>query len=152
MTDVLRLGQKVPSASESRTCGPIAGRISRDSDRFAKELVRYGGSGRVVFKDEERTGADMRMTPRLARRVSVLAVLVAAEWPGVTLRVVEAWDENGEHHDLSLHYEGRAVDITTSDRDASKLGRLGQLAVIAGFDWVYYENAAHVHASVKKEP
>ena len=148
---VLKLHQKVPNASESAAVGTIIARISRNSERFNKELVRYSNPD-IVVKDEEKTGADYYATPKLVACLSTLATKVKAEWGGaVKLRVTEAWDENIEHHPTSTHYEGRAADLTTFPIDPTKLGRLGQLAVESGFGWVFYENNAHIHVSVKRE-
>jgi len=123
-----------------------AGRISRNSEGF-KRLVR-GDPTELVFKDEEGTGADLVMSPRLRDRLMRLSELVETEWPGTRVRITEAWDEQNEHGLGSLHYAGRAADITTSELGSSRLSRLAGLAIAAGFDWVYYEGS-HVHVSVK---
>ncbi|WP_080055297.1 hypothetical protein [Spirosoma aerolatum] len=148
----LTLGQKVPDRAEkdSLASGPFNKAILRGTPEFAT-LVENKNE-KVVFKNEEGDGSDRMMTPVLKTHVDRLADLVRSEWgAGVSLRVTEAWDDTGEHSSShSLHYEGRAVDLTTSDLDKSKLGRLGRLAVDAGFNWVYYENLLHIHASVTK--
>ncbi len=144
----LRLGQHIPDVPETEASGALTHPIERHTAGFSR-LVRCGDH-HILFKDEEKTGADRMMTPRLRSRLERLSRLVREHWKGVDLRVTEAWDENHEHGPRSLHYAGRAADLTTSDLDPGKLGTLARLAVEAGFDWVFYEDESHVHASVRR--
>src|SRR5262245_21932133 len=117
----LELGGGVQRKTEQEAIGQVSVRVSRSMPDY-RQLLR-NRSAEIVFKDEESTGADRMMTARLERRLMALNRLVQREWDGLSVRVTEAWDENGEHGPSSAHYEGRAADLTTSDIDPSKLGR-----------------------------
>jgi len=84
------------------------------------------------------------------------------------LVVHEAWDEptsvnpQGEHGNVSLHYEGRAAILSVSSKinDSSSLSdnnpslskRLESLAVCSGFPYVSVEKDRNlVHVAVKDE-
>ncbi len=144
----LTQGQRVPNTSEIEATGAMGERVRRGSRSFSR--LQSCRDCPLRFKDEEGNDSDRMMTPRLRTSLVRLAALVKQTWPKLELRVTEAWDEDREHGSESLHYEGRAADLTTSDQDQAKLGRLAALAVAAKFDWVLYEDESHVHASVRR--
>jgi hypothetical protein len=76
--EILRVGEHRPETSESTTVGAIEARVTRGSPGFER-LVRNDDPD-IVFKDEERTGADRMMTPRLRSALRRLDERVRRQW------------------------------------------------------------------------
>jgi hypothetical protein len=170
--------QTWPTRSEDDAAGltPVDDRMERHvAFSLLSDFRLAPAFAGVDFKNEEvvNTGAfradqrnhqdeDFLMDPNAAAALTALVALVEREWrdpftgeAAVRVRVTEAYDSLIEHSSTSTHYQGRALDLTTSPVPAADgptrrhwYGRLSRLAVCAGFDWVFFENAAHVHASV----
>jgi len=158
----LALGQFI-SASGSYTetepvaSGRMACRIERGSCAYDQLVglvdptIRYKREETPPFDTE-----DILLHPAMVAPLARLNELIQAEWGGLTqLRITDAYDSRLDHDPpqtaanraYSLHYEGRAVDLTTFPVDWDKYGRLCILAHCAGFDWVLNEGS-HCHASV----
>ena len=99
------------------------------------------------------------MHPSMLLPLYRLSTLVIEEWGGEShLRVTDAYDSLLEHdlgqQDLglkySLHFEGRAIDLTLWPIEREKYSRLCALAHCAGFDWVHNEGD-HCHAAIEAE-
>jgi hypothetical protein len=132
--------------------------IKRDSCAYDLLVGKVDPS--IIYKKEETApydGEDLLVHPAMVQPLTRLNGLVQAEWGGVVkLRVTDAYDSLLSHDPLgfepaqrySLHYEGRAVDLTTSPVDRSLYPRLCAMAICAGFDWVHNETT-HCHASVQ---
>ncbi|HKZ55196.1 MAG TPA: hypothetical protein VJ123_06930 [Anaerolineales bacterium] len=139
---------KWPSASETANSGAITGRIGYPSWDFYG-LLKYTAFPRVIYKDEEGTPfPDHYLQDPLIQ--PLLNLQQMAEQEGMLIRITEAWDIQGEHAQNSLHYEGRAMDITPSlpPADPQRISRLAHLATLAGFNWVFNE-VDHVHVSAR---
>ncbi len=135
-------------------------RIARDSCTYRFLVGNLDPT--IVFKREEDPPyheEDILMHPAMLLPLYHLNELVKTEWGGeVKLRVTDAYDSLLEHdlnqpaenRKISLHFEGRAVDLTTWPVDPGRYGRLCALAHCAGFDWVHNEGD-HCHASINVE-
>ncbi len=138
--------------------GPMVCRIERNSCTY--DLMVGNLEPSIVFKQEEvwpYNVEDVVMHPAMIQPLSHLNQLVQIEWKGsIQLRVTDAYDSLLEHdlnqtdpsRKYSLHFEGRAIDLTTWPVDRLLYDRLCALAHCAGFTWVHNEGS-HCHASIK---
>lgn len=143
-----RAGSKMPGAGEGATSTSIS-MVDFDPEW---DLVQVDDA-RVWWEsdnDKGDTENDHQVHWAMEEPLRRLIELVSKE--GGTLKVQDSYRDEGVHASLSLHKQGRAVDLTC---DELGLERLAALSWAAGFDWVYYEapkrGGHHVHASVRPE-
>ncbi len=137
--------------------GRMICQIERESCAYYKMVGLLDPT--IIFKQEETppfNTEDILLHPAMLAPLSRLSQMVLAEWAGVyQLRVTDTYDSLLEHdleqdnpeQKYSLHFEGRATDLTLWPVDPSRYGRLCALAHCAGFDWVHHEGD-HCHASI----
>ncbi len=168
-----------PDKFPRRSCMPdmkeseASGAVSNSLFSPGRDLV-YVDDPRVWWEsdfdgdadDEDDHSMHYAIVPAFRRLVELVAMSNA------TLRVQEAYRPANIHSALSLHKEGRALDLTcpdldpaapkTSPRDGKQvlpsqvsLEILAKLCWAAGFDWVYYEvpksSGAHLHVSARRD-
>ena len=143
----------LPRGKEIYASGPI------DLTTFnpTNDLVRFVDN-RVWFESDNRRRADDADDHVIHKAVEVpLKRLVnLLEKKGGKLKIHDAYraaDKNRIHLNISLHCEGRAVDLTC---EKVSLGDLAKLAWQSGFDFVLYEvpkkSGVHLHCSMKRSP
>jgi len=146
--------------TQTEAAGPMLCRI--EPGTCAYHLMVGELDPTIVFKREEEPPydhEDILMHPAMLLPLWRLNELVTEEWGGqIRLRVTDAYDSLLEH-DLgqpdenrknSLHFEGRAIDLTTWPIEPNRYSRLCSLAHCAGFDWVHNEGD-HCHAAINAE-
>ena len=146
--------------SQTEAAGPMICRIERNSCAYYQLVGNL--DPKIIFKREEEPPydkEDILMHPAMLLPLYRLSALVLDEWDGaVHLRITDAYDSLLEHdlnqpdenRKISLHFEGRAIDLTTWPVEPGYYSRLCMLAHCAGFDWVHNE-ASHCHAAIRVE-
>lgn len=146
--------------TQTTAAGPMVCRIERNSCAYYQLVGNLEPS--IIFKREETSPyneEDILMHPAMLLPLHRLNEMVHQEWDGeVQLRVTDSYDSLLEHdldqldenRKVSLHFEGRAIDLTTWPIDPARYGRLCVLAHCAGFNWVHNEGT-HCHAAIRAE-
>jgi Hedgehog amino-terminal signalling domain len=130
--------------------------------RDASDVIGTRFSAATCFPTGSRRVADEAkyMTAEALDALQRAQVALRAVLPSYDVWVNAAFDSSGGCHGPiregrrgSFHYYGAALDLSLYDgkkvvTDAALLGQLPALLVRSGFTWVWYEDGAHVHASI----
>jgi len=148
LPEAFPLGKYMPNRREPDVCGAF------DPDRFSpgRDLVYVDDVRAWWESDNDKNDDECDHTVHAALRPALERLIGLAAQRGAVLKIQDAYRPIGIHHPLSLHREGRAIDVTCDD---IAMEELAALAWAAGFDWVLHErgnraNGPHIHASVAR--
>lgn len=143
----------MPRGKESLNVGAIDLKTfneKRDLVRFEDKRVWFNSDAKMREDKEDDHLIHRSMEVPLKRLVNLV------EKKKGKLKIHDAYrhtDKNTIHTTVSLHCEGRAIDLTVENISLSELAKLTWQA---GFDFVLYEkprrSGEHIHASVKRQP
>lgn len=142
-------GTHLPPIRELFVCGGI-------------DLVNFSPSNELIRIDDDRvwwqSDNDVGATEddhiiHISVETPLRRLIELVHKCGGKLKVHDAYSLKSIHAPLSLHKEGRAIDVTC---EGLSLEKLAKLCWVAGFDWVFYEqgtgkSGAHIHCSVAKK-
>jgi hypothetical protein len=148
-------------------------KLKRNTYIFDTLLIKYPYNN-IVFKNEENwtlefnsnsevtqnplldNDTDMYMLPSLAEKINEVQQSISDIGERFVIRVTDSYDNNNEHRNErnfpSMHYSGRAVDVTIYDtmKNIARydlLPLLYDICVELDFDFVYYHRYSHIHLS-----
>lgn len=156
MPDLTQPVREIPNRFPARTRRPT----QRETDssigigkvpfRPERDLVEVYDDRVFWESDHDRGDTEDDHLVHAALEIPLRRLIELVAQAGGSLEVHDAYRDVGIHAPLSLHKEGRAVDLTCDDLG---LEELGKLTWAAGFDWVFYEaprgGGHHIHASVR---
>jgi len=168
-SDDYKIGMKFPNNSEKNASGELDIKIYPQSYEFYSSLEYYENKD-ALFKGDAipklndhnknayifsspKTNPAHYYHPSIIEKLNTLVQLLKERDEYLKLRITSGLGLAEKHSPNSLHYQGRAVDLTLYDmyshrRAYESYSLLCELAILAGFDWVYYEDKYHIHASV----
>lgn len=123
---------------------------ANDPNRFnaARDLVLVHDKRAWWESDQHPGGGENDHMMHRAMVTPLRRLIELASQKGAVLEIRDTYRPEGRIHiRISLHREGRAVDLTVR---GISLEELAKLSWMSGFDWVYREGG-HVHCSVRPD-
>jgi hypothetical protein len=141
-----------PAGSEQFASQAIKAPILPTCTRYTS-LITKNISSSIIFANSSVDSSPQIMTAGLSSALDRLTVSVTSffglQYKLVIVAAYAISPPNIEPSFPSLHYEGRAANLTLSPTPTiTQLGQLANLATTSGFSWVFFATTTYIHVSV----